>query len=93
VNLFLSPPFADFQRRLDGLLLLVNDLQRKCGPGSVLVLQSERHVALDKLPFLDQWDRRRYGRNELSIWVKETVETQAGAAPDGPAAEADGRTN
>src|SRR5262249_44088407 len=43
VNLFLSPPFADYQRRLDDLLLLVSDLQRKCAPGSVLVLQSERH--------------------------------------------------
>jgi 16S rRNA (guanine(966)-N(2))-methyltransferase RsmD len=71
VNLFLSPPFADFQHRLDALLLLVSDLQQKCPPESVLVLQSERHAALDKLPALDQWDQRRYGRNVLSIWVKE----------------------
>jgi 16S rRNA (guanine(966)-N(2))-methyltransferase RsmD len=71
VNLFLSPPFADYQRRLDDLLRLVADLQRKCAPGSVLALQSERHAALDQLPGLEQWDLRRYGRNVLLIWVKE----------------------
>jgi 16S rRNA (guanine(966)-N(2))-methyltransferase RsmD len=70
VNLFLSPPFADYQRRLGDLLLLISDLQRKCAPGSVLILQSERHAALDKLRHLDQWDQRRYGRNVLLIWVK-----------------------
>jgi 16S rRNA (guanine(966)-N(2))-methyltransferase RsmD len=89
VNLFLSPPFADFQRRLDALLLLVSDLQRKCAPASVLVLQSEKHSALDKLPHQGQWDRRRYGRNELLIWVKDTVATAAGAAGEGPAATAE----
>lgn len=70
VNLFLSPPFADYQRRLDDLLKLVTDLQSKCAPGSVLVLQSERHAALDELPHLEEWDQRKYGRNVLMIWVK-----------------------
>jgi 16S rRNA (guanine(966)-N(2))-methyltransferase RsmD len=89
VNLFLSPPFADYQHRLDALLMLVSDLQRKAAANSVLVLQSERHSALEKLPYLEQWDRRRYGRNELSIWVKETVETAAGAPGEGPALTAE----
>src|SRR5262249_38140146 len=43
VNVFVSPPFADFERRLDDLLRLITDLQQKAAPGSVLVLQSERH--------------------------------------------------
>ena len=38
----------------------------------MLVLQAERSPALEKLPALDQWDQRRYGRNVLSIWVKES---------------------
>ena len=71
VNVFLSPPFADLERRADGLLGLVAGLQRKLRPGSVLVLQSETHVPLEPLPAAEQWDRRRYGRNELLIWVKE----------------------
>jgi 16S rRNA (guanine966-N2)-methyltransferase len=89
VNLFLSPPFSDYERRLDDLLVLVNDLQRKCTDDSVLVLQSERGSGLEKLPFLEQWDRRRYGRNMLSIWVKEAAaasvpETEAEPSVEGP---------
>jgi len=71
VNLFLSPPFADYQRRLDDLLKLVSDLQSKCAPESVLVLQSERHASLHEISNLGEWDQRRYGRNVLFIWVKE----------------------
>jgi hypothetical protein len=52
-------------------------LQEKAAPGSVLVLQSEKGVDLGELPHAEQWERRRYGRNELLLWVKE-----APAAPD-----------
>jgi 16S rRNA (guanine966-N2)-methyltransferase len=71
VNVFLGPPYPDFDRRRKDLLLLVADLQRKLAPESVLVLQSERHPLLDKLPDRDRWEERRYGRNHLLIWVKE----------------------
>ncbi len=75
VVVFLSPPFADFERRLDDLLDLVGALQRKVHSGSVLVLQSERGVPLDELPERMLWDRRTYGRNELFLWVKESEGT------------------
>jgi 16S rRNA (guanine(966)-N(2))-methyltransferase RsmD len=71
VNVFLSPPFADLERRPDDLLGLVAGLQAKVRPGSVLVLQSETHAPLEPLPAAEQWERRRYGRNELLLWVKE----------------------
>ncbi|HXG13357.1 MAG TPA: RsmD family RNA methyltransferase [Gemmataceae bacterium] len=70
VNVFISPPFPDFERRRDDLLALVGEVQRKVYPGSVVVLQAERGVDLGELPFAEQWERRRYGRNELLIWVK-----------------------
>ncbi len=70
-NLFLSPPFPDLQNRLPNLLQMIGDLQLKLAVGSVLVLQSERNAITDKLPVRDQWEERRYGRNELLIWVKE----------------------
>ncbi len=70
VVVFLSPPFADFGRRLDDLLGLVGELQGKVHSGSVIVLQSERGVPLDELPERTHWDRRTYGRNELFVWVK-----------------------
>ncbi len=71
VNVFISPPFPDFERRLDDLLLLLGDLQGKLAVGSVVVVQAERKFDLAKLPGAGQWEQRRYGRNELLIWVKE----------------------
>jgi 16S rRNA (guanine(966)-N(2))-methyltransferase RsmD len=72
VNVFLSPPFADLERRTDDLLGLVAGLQQKLAPGSVLVVQSETDAPLEPLPAAGRWERRRYGRNELLIWVKES---------------------
>jgi 16S rRNA (guanine(966)-N(2))-methyltransferase RsmD len=89
VVVFLSPPFADFERRLDDLLGLVGELQRKIYSGSVLVLQSERGVPLDDLPDRDQWDRRTYGRNELFLWVK-APEAERNGEEDRRHADADG---
>jgi 16S rRNA (guanine(966)-N(2))-methyltransferase RsmD len=70
VNVFVSPPFPDLDERVDDFLALVRRLQEKIAPGSVLILQSEKHKLLDSLPDLDQWEQRRYGRNMLLLWVK-----------------------
>jgi 16S rRNA (guanine(966)-N(2))-methyltransferase RsmD len=71
VNVFVSPPFADFERRHEDLLGLLATLQSKVAPGSVLVVQSEKHNLFDELPELETWEQRRYGRNVLLLWVKE----------------------
>jgi 16S rRNA (guanine(966)-N(2))-methyltransferase RsmD len=71
VNVYLSPPFLDLERRTDDLLALVGTLQRKLHPGSVVVVQSEKGSALDELPRTEEWEERRYGRNVLWIWVRE----------------------
>jgi 16S rRNA (guanine(966)-N(2))-methyltransferase RsmD len=70
INVFLSPPFDDFENKLPEMILLLADMQRKLHRGSVLILQSERTWDLDKLPAKDEWEQRVYGRNELLIWVK-----------------------
>jgi 16S rRNA (guanine(966)-N(2))-methyltransferase RsmD len=80
VNVFLGPPYPDFEDRLDDLMQLVGTLQRKVAPGSVLVLQSEKNVPAEELPAAEQWERRAYGRNLLLIWVKEPVEAAAETA-------------
>jgi 16S rRNA (guanine(966)-N(2))-methyltransferase RsmD len=72
VNVFIGPPYVDFERRQDAVLQLVGDLQEKVAPGSVLVLQSEKQLPAEKLPAATEWDRRSYGRNQLLIWVKGT---------------------
>ena len=76
VTLFLSPPFADLENSAELFLNTVEILRRKMAPDSVLVLQMEDSPALSAVQDLEQWDVRRYGRNYLLIWVKETeVET------------------
>jgi 16S rRNA (guanine(966)-N(2))-methyltransferase RsmD len=71
VNVFISPPFADYQHHLDALQLLIADLETKIAPGSVLVLQGEKSEGFDSLLTVHPWDVRKYGRNLLAIWVKE----------------------
>jgi 16S rRNA (guanine966-N2)-methyltransferase len=73
VNVFVSPPFADFQNRSEAFLQLVEHLQQKLAVGSVLVVQGEKGLALGALPDAEQWEERRYGRNLLLIWVKQAA--------------------
>ncbi len=71
VTVFLSPPFADFERRTGDLAQLLADVREKVYPGSVVVLQAETTAPLDEIPGRPDADERRYGRNTLLIWVKE----------------------
>ena len=64
--IFISPPFPDFEARPDDLHKLVENLTKVLVPGSMLVLQAEEH---DNLPRVaDDWDMRKYGRNQL--WIR-----------------------
>ena len=82
VTVFLSPPYADLERRPEALLQLTATLQEKLPAGSVLVLQSEQAPLLDELPAREQWDARRYGRNLLLFWVKGPPAAEAHPEPD-----------
>jgi 16S rRNA (guanine966-N2)-methyltransferase len=73
VNVFLSPPFADFGRRLDEMLAVMAQIQGKIHTNSVLILQAETTAVLDEVARNGDWDIRRYGRNELWFWVKEAA--------------------
>ncbi len=70
VTIFLGPPYADYQSRLDDLLMLIADLQLKAAADSVLVLQAEHDFQAGLLPDAERWEVRDYGRNRLLIWVK-----------------------
>ena len=89
VNVFISPPFADFEHRLDDLLRLIAEFQAKVAEGSVLVLQAEHGVPLDELPAREQLEDRRYGRNHLLIWVRESTEPAAPPTENGEQGEED----
>jgi 16S rRNA (guanine(966)-N(2))-methyltransferase RsmD len=70
VNLFLGPPYREFDRHFDALLWLVGTLRTRAAPGSVLVLQSDRRFSTDQLPEAGSWDVRHYGRTQLALWCK-----------------------
>jgi 16S rRNA (guanine966-N2)-methyltransferase len=69
VNLFLSPPFPDLSQKAEEFLTLVYTLLGKAPDESVLTIQAEEGFPLDKLPSIDQWDVRSYGRNMLLMYV------------------------
>jgi 16S rRNA (guanine966-N2)-methyltransferase len=69
VNVFLSPPFVDLTERTGPLLEALQQLQAKVAEDSVIVVQTETGSPLDNA--LADWERRKYGRNELLIWQRE----------------------
>ncbi len=72
-NVFLGPPYPDFEHRPEAILNALADLQKKLAPGSVLVLQSEAKIPLEELPGGAAWEQRTYGRNRLLLWMKEAA--------------------
>ena len=70
VNVFLSPPFEDYQGRVESMSALVAKLEGKLADDSVLVVQGEEGPGFDQLLERHDWDLRKYGRNYLAIWVK-----------------------
>ena len=75
VNLFISPPFADFERRSADLLTLKATLERKVADESVIVIQTERRAGQELWSEFATWEERRYGRNLLLLWVKDSQAT------------------
>jgi len=74
-NIFLSPPFADLENRLDEFLALVRLLMAKVPPDSTITIQGETAFPESRLIDPEQWDVRKYGRNMLFVWVKPLAET------------------
>ncbi len=70
VNIFLSPPFADLENRLEDFLELVRLLMEKIPEDSTVTVQGETGFPDDRLPDAPAWDVRKYGRNMLFVWVK-----------------------
>jgi 16S rRNA (guanine966-N2)-methyltransferase len=70
LNIFLSPPFADYEERLDDFLAMLRVLMEKVPEDSTITVQCETGFPESKLPESAAWDVRKYGRNRLLIWVK-----------------------
>jgi 16S rRNA (guanine(966)-N(2))-methyltransferase RsmD len=70
VNVFLGPPYEQFVHHFDALRWLIQAMQQRMPPGSVLIVQSERAVPAAGLPRAEEWDVREYGRTQLAFWTK-----------------------
>ncbi len=71
VNVFFSPPFADFSRRPEEFVAMVRQVRDKVAEGSVVVVQGEKDALREQETAFEGWEVRRYGRNELILGVKE----------------------
>ena len=67
-NYFLGPPYDDIAQDGARIAGMVTTLKSKVAPGSVIVLQTDDDYHASQLPDPEQWDIRRYGRNQLAIW-------------------------
>jgi 16S rRNA (guanine(966)-N(2))-methyltransferase RsmD len=82
VNVFLSPPFADLDQRLDSFLQMIRTLMEKVPEDSTITIQGETGFPESMLPSADAWDVRKYGRNMLFIWVKPLPVAASEASPE-----------
>jgi 16S rRNA (guanine(966)-N(2))-methyltransferase RsmD len=69
-NVFLGPPYEEFVNHPDAVHWLVEVVQKRLAPSSVLIVQSEKQFASEQLPLAEQWDVRHYGRTQLALWTK-----------------------
>jgi 16S rRNA (guanine(966)-N(2))-methyltransferase RsmD len=70
VIIFLGPPYPHLSERREELMRVIELLQDKVPPESVLILQSEKEFDPGTLPQMGSWQNRHYGRTQLSIWTK-----------------------
>lgn len=75
-NYFLGPPYTDISTHAQAILWMVTILKGKVAPGSVIVLQTDDDYDTKQLPDADLWDIRRYGRNQLAIWIQPETAPQ-----------------
>ena len=70
LNLFLSPPFKDFDDKMPEFVKLIQLLWGKLPDESVMTIQGENEFPIDQIPEIEAYDYRKYGRNLLLIRVK-----------------------
>ena len=81
VNVFLGPPYPDYEQHLDALKWLVEALKQKLTAESVMILQSDREIPHDLVKDDESWDVRHYGRTQLAIWLKVPSHAEEVTAP------------
>jgi len=75
-NYFLGPPYTDIVTHAEAILWMVTILKSKVAPGSAIILQTDDVYNAKQLPDAELWDVRRYGRNQLAIWIQPDAASQ-----------------
>ncbi|MFT3880006.1 MAG: RsmD family RNA methyltransferase [Gemmatales bacterium] len=76
-NYFLGPPYTDIETHKEAIIWMVTVLKSKVAVGSSIVLQTDDDFDAKLLPDADLWDVRRYGRNQLAIWIQPDAAPQS----------------
>jgi 16S rRNA (guanine966-N2)-methyltransferase len=75
---FCSPPYAFYRERPADMLNLIQRVQLRAPPGSILIVEAEDPFNRDSLPSLDtaaatgRWEFRVYAPAVIGIWRKGT---------------------
>jgi 16S rRNA (guanine966-N2)-methyltransferase len=77
-NYFLGPPYMDLQNHAEAIAWVVTTLKNRVAPESKIVLQTDEDYDPKQLSDADQWDIRRYGRNQLTIWTQPAASAEPG---------------
>lgn len=70
INVFIGPPYREFEENFPAIFHMLEILQQRLAPGSVLVIQSDERFPAEELPDAGAWDVRQYGRTQLAVWVR-----------------------
>lgn len=90
VNVFLGPPYVEFEKHFDAITWIVQTLHQRAAVGSVVAVQSDSRFPAEELPRAEEWDVRNYGRTQLAIWTKTGDNSeQTAATPQGVLTDAD----
>jgi len=86
VNVFLGPPYRELESHADNMMRAIDAVQTKAVVMSIVILQSDKGFDPGRLPQAASWDHRTYGRNRLSIWVKNIIPSNASGPNPAPPA-------
>ncbi len=79
VNVFLGPPYEQFVNHFDALQWLIQTMQQRLAPESVLIVQSDHTFPAEQFPRAEEWDVREYGRTQLAFWIQPFPEKELAA--------------
>ena len=71
---FLGPPYPYFEKNVNEMMTMLDNVLEKMRPGDACVLQYPREVSAGAIPQIDNvWRLRHYGKTSIAIWTEFEV--------------------